>query len=59
MLELTREECEKLEESVINEICGTSPSDDPYVRLRKVIAEISVRATITTIREYERMKSGE
>lgn len=55
MLELTREECTKLEETVVNELCSAI-QDDAYSKLYRVIAETAVRAAITTIREYERMK---
>lgn len=55
MLELTREECAKLEETVMNVLCA-APQDDAYSKMYRIIAETAVRATIATIQEYERMR---
>ena len=57
MLELTPTECDVLEKQVIEKLCSGLPeSNDGSERLYSTIAKIAVEATITTIREYERMK---
>lgn len=55
MLELTPEECAALEVNVTKELCAASQQDG-YTALYKAITQAAVRATIATIREYERMK---
>lgn len=55
MLELTREERAKLEETVINELCAGLP-DDAYGGMNKHMIKTAVHAAIATIQEYERMR---
>lgn len=55
MVELTSEECAMLEKTVTEKICAAL-GDDAGGRMYRVMTQTAVRATIATIREYERMK---
>lgn len=55
MLELTEAECLELEKRVSEKFSGSD--DEPVGKLSAVIAKIAIAATISTIREYERMKA--
>ncbi len=58
MLELTKEECLELEERVAQKVHSSFPDscDDNTQKLYEVICRMASRATITTIREYEKMQ---
>ena len=55
MLELTPEDCAALEANVTKKLCAALQQDG-NTALYKAITQAAVRATIATIREYERMK---
>ena len=55
VLELTEAECLELEKRVSKKFSGTD--DEPAGKLGAAIAKIAIAATISTIREYERMKA--
>lgn len=59
MLELTKEECLELEERVAKKIHSSFPdsNDDSKQKLYEIVSRMASRATIITIREYEKMKS--
>lgn len=59
MLELTNEECIALENTVVEKLYSHLSDDNSADRLVKQIARIASVATITTIREYERMKESQ
>lgn len=52
MVELTLEQCSELEKRSAEKL-GLDPND----AFADIISKISIRATITTIREYERMQT--
>lgn len=54
MIELTKEQCLKLEAAVMDALCSELP-EDGNSHLAKMITQIAARTTITTIQEYERM----
>lgn len=58
MLELTPQECEALEKAVLEKIVKLDPEATGVPILAEVIAQTAVRATIETIKEYERMKGS-
>lgn len=57
MLELTKEQSTALEKAALNQMCAQIPEESRIAPLFEQIARIAVLATITTIKEYERMKS--
>ena len=59
MLELTKEECLELEKRVAQKVHSSFPDspDDGQQKLYEVISHMASRATIVTIREYEKMKA--
>lgn len=62
MRKLTPELCKQLEETVLEKVCPSSKEKpgDAFSDLYKLIAQISSRAAIATIQEYENLKnSGE
>ena len=58
MLELTKEECFALEKCVTEKLCASLQHEKGMSQLYECVTQIAVRATIDTIREYERMKAG-
>ncbi len=59
MLELTPQECEALEQRALEQTIKLAPNATGLDKLAEVIAQTAIRATITTIREYEKMKGGQ
>ena len=59
MLELTHEECEALKATVAQQLCPDKEDADNGYRLYQTITISAIRATIETIREYEKMKSAQ
>ncbi|WP_294856393.1 hypothetical protein [uncultured Oscillibacter sp.] len=59
MLELTHEECFELERRVTEKIHQENQSKSEKPDLYEMIFKVATRATIATIREYERMKNDE
>lgn len=57
MLELTKEECMELEKRVHEKLCRNL-DDSGSASLYSTISKVAILATISTIREYERMKGG-
>lgn len=55
MLELTKEECMELEKRVHDKLCSNL-DDSGFASLYSTISKVAILATISTIREYERMK---
>lgn len=58
MLELPPQECKALEKAALGKIVKLDPNATGSAKLAEVIAQTAVRATIETIREYERMKGN-
>lgn len=60
MLELTKEECLELEKRVTEKIHQSFPEEtqDGNQRLYEIICRMASRATIMTIREYERLQAA-
>ena len=56
MLELPKEQCLDLEKRVIEKLKGSFDGPNPDVQ--EAIAQMAVTAVIATMREYERMSSG-
>lgn len=56
MLELTNEQCKELERRVMTAL-QDKLSQTPHQELDLAISQIAITATITTIREYEKMKA--
>lgn len=57
MLELTSKECLELEKRVAEKLRSSSlNTDEKSSGLYETIGQLAARATIVTIREYERMK---
>lgn len=59
MLELTKEECLELERRVTEQVHQASESEGAKPDLYEVICRVAARATVMTIREYERMKQDQ
>ena len=58
MLELTPEQWLELEKRVADKLHATiQDNDDNLSQLRALLIQNSIRATITTIREYEKMQA--
>ena len=57
MLELTQEQCLELEQKVHHKLCG-SIDDSGISRLYAVIMQAAIRATIITLREYEKLRDS-
>lgn len=57
MLELTEEELTQLQEAAVRKTIKITPDATGYEKLAETIAHLAVHATITTILEYEKMKS--
>jgi len=55
MAELTPDEAKTLETAVMEKLCS-GLADDTYSEWVKLISEMSVKAAITTIQEYSKMK---
>ena len=58
-LELSKDECLELEKRVAAKLHAAFPSgsDDAKQRLYEVMAQMASRATIMTVREYEKMQA--
>ena len=57
MLELTKEECLELEKRVAEKLHASLPDEGNAAQgLYEILSQMASRATIMTIREYERMK---
>ena len=56
LLELTEQEIKILEENALKKTIKMTPNATGMDQLVEVIAQLAVRATIATIREYEQMK---
>lgn len=57
MLELTQEQCKELVKCVTEKLRITS-NEKQFDDFHALVTEMAAEATITTIREYERMKSA-
>lgn len=57
MLELTKEECLELEDRVTSKMYSALQKGDKDPSFYETILRVASRATITTIREYERMQA--
>ena len=56
MLELSKEQCIELEKRVYEKLCSNIDESGP-AQLYATITKAAIMATITTIREYEKMKA--
>lgn len=56
MIELTADQCAALEKAVAEKLCAGVSGESGTDLLFKQLSSLSVRATIATIREYERMQ---
>lgn len=60
MLELTNSECDRLEQAVLEKFQSAVPEDkkNSANELYMVMLQTAIKATIATVREYERMKEN-